>query len=132
MTQRYIPQEIIDRPKMGFGAPIGDWMRGPMRDWAEHHLSRDRLAQSGIHPTQVLQRWREHLDGTSNWQYPLWDVIVYQAWAEEWQKTEPEAVSGSSVGAAVGAPDTHGLVAAAEHHPSGSPSAARLGSFGTS
>lgn len=81
---KYVPKELIERPKMGFGVPIGDWMRGPLRDWAEELLSEKRLNEEGFLKTgDIRQKWEEHLSGRYNWQYHIWDVLMFEAWLDK-------------------------------------------------
>ena len=81
---KHVPKELIEREKMGFGAPIGDWLRGPLRGWAESLLDEARLRQEGFfHPAPIRQKWTEHLSGARNWQHHLWNVLMFQAWLEE-------------------------------------------------
>lgn len=78
---KYVPPELIARPKMGFGVPIDRWLRGPLRDWAENLLSAQALRQSGFFQAgEIQQKWKEHLSGRGNLQYLLWDVLVFQEW----------------------------------------------------
>jgi asparagine synthase (glutamine-hydrolysing) len=80
---RYVPRELIDRPKQGFGIPLDTWLRGPLRDWAEALLDEARLRREGfLHPAPVRQKWQEHLSGRRNWQHWLWNVLMFQSWIE--------------------------------------------------
>jgi asparagine synthase (glutamine-hydrolysing) len=83
LLYRHVPREIVERPKAGFGMPIGDWLRGPLRDWAETLLDERRLTAEGfIRPQAVRALWSDHLAGRSNWAYHLWDVLMFQSWLE--------------------------------------------------
>jgi asparagine synthase (glutamine-hydrolysing) len=80
---RHVPKHLVERPKMGFTLPIGQWLRGPLRPWAEELLSESRLAAGGLlNPAPILARWREHLDRRRDWHQSLWTVLMFQAWRE--------------------------------------------------
>jgi asparagine synthase (glutamine-hydrolysing) len=82
---RHVPPVLIERPKMGFSIPLGEWLRGPLRDWAETLLNERRLREAGLlNHAMVRQFWQEHIDGRRNWQYLLWNVLMLEAWRERW------------------------------------------------
>lgn len=82
---RHVPPALVERPKMGFGIPLGEWLRGPLRDWAETLLDEQRLREAGLLDTATVRRfWKEHLSGSRNWQYLIWDVLMLEAWRARW------------------------------------------------
>jgi asparagine synthase (glutamine-hydrolysing) len=84
LLYRHVPRAIVDRPKMGFGVPIGPWLRGPLRDWAEDLLSPRELSESGIFRSQPVRAlWDRHLAG-EHWEYALWCILSAQAWRRHW------------------------------------------------
>ena len=89
MLYRHVPQALIERPKQGFAVPIAQWLRGPLRDWAQALLEPARLRSEGYFDvTQVMRKWNEHQSGARNWQYLLWDVLMFQAWIESVERPE--------------------------------------------
>jgi asparagine synthase (glutamine-hydrolysing) len=81
ILEKHVPRAMFERPKSGFGVPIGDWLRGPLRDWAEDLLSPAALDALGLVDSKALRAiWQAHLDGRVNAQYGLWNVLMLQAW----------------------------------------------------
>jgi asparagine synthase (glutamine-hydrolysing) len=87
VLSRYVPDALIDRPKKGFGVPLGSWLRGPLRDWAEGLLGEQRLASQGLLNVALVRRtWTEHVSGQQNWSSHLWPILMLQAWLQTWGK----------------------------------------------
>lgn len=85
VLDRYVPRQLIDRPKMGFGVPLGEWLRGPLREWAEDLLSESELSQQGLLRVDLVRRaWQEHLSGKQERATQLWAVLMLQAWMRVW------------------------------------------------
>lgn len=86
LLYRYVPPALADRPKKGFAVPIGDWLRGPLREWAEALLSEDRLRNEGYFEVDSIRAlWNGHLNYTVNEPYRLWSVLMFQAWLAQLQ-----------------------------------------------
>jgi len=78
---KYLPQKLINRPKMGFGVPIGDWLRGDLRDWALDLLDPKKLENQGFFDSKVVSdKLQQHLSGARNNHYDLWGILMFQAW----------------------------------------------------
>jgi asparagine synthase (glutamine-hydrolysing) len=93
ILNKYVPQSLIDRPKMGFDVPIGAWLRGPLRGWAEELLDERRLRSEGFFDAlPIKQKWTEHLTGARNWQNEIWNILMFQSWLGESGKSEPEEI----------------------------------------
>lgn len=85
VLKRHVPAELIDRPKMGFGVPIGAWLRGPLQTWATDLLDPTLMREQGyLHAAPVQALWRSHLDRKGDHTYELWPVLMFQAWLQEW------------------------------------------------
>jgi asparagine synthase (glutamine-hydrolysing) len=83
VLDRHVPRAIVDRPKMGFGVPLGSWLRGPLVAWADELLDPHRLRSEGFFDAAAVSRyWLEHREGTRDWQYVLWDVLMFESWLE--------------------------------------------------
>ena len=84
LLYRHAPPAMFDRPKAGFAVPVGQWLKGPLRDWAEHLLSSERLAGDGYFDAALIRaRWQAHLDGRCDATSALWPVLMFQAWLDE-------------------------------------------------
>jgi asparagine synthase (glutamine-hydrolysing) len=93
---RYVPPHLFERPKMGFGVPIDAWLRGPLRPWAEDLLDEYKLRQDGLlNPGVVRAKWREFIDQGYPWHYPLWDVLMFQAWLRNQSVTRDQLATQS-------------------------------------
>ena len=85
LLYRYVPRGLVDRPKRGFSSPIGIWLRGPLRAWADELLDQRRLKGSGLYDTsQVHACWEEHLRGTSDHWRLLWGILMFEQWRRHW------------------------------------------------
>ena len=83
VLNQYIPNELIDRPKSGFGIPIGEWLRQPLREWAESLINPSRLDNEGYLKSDIVhQIWQEHLSGKYDWSARLWSILMFQSWLE--------------------------------------------------
>ncbi|MDH5493684.1 MAG: asparagine synthase C-terminal domain-containing protein, partial [Myxococcales bacterium] len=83
LLERYVPRELFERPKMGFGIPLGSWLRGPLRAWAEALLEPRRLRDEGYFEVgTVRRRWLAHQRGSADHAQELWGILMFQAWLE--------------------------------------------------
>ena len=84
LLYRHAPRKLFDRPKAGFAIPVGQWLKGPLRDWAEHLLAPGRLAGEGYFDAALVRaRWQAHLEGRCDATSALWPVLMFQAWLDE-------------------------------------------------
>ena len=83
ILNKYVPRKLVERPKMGFDMPIDSWLKGPLREWVEDLINEKKLKEENLlNPVLVRKKWKEHLDGTSNWQDHLWNVLIFQQWLQ--------------------------------------------------
>lgn len=83
ILQRHVPPALFERPKMGFGVPLDQWLRGPLKTWAQDLLSNSMLQKHNFLNTPLItERWQAHLSNKGNWQHHLWSVLMFQAWYE--------------------------------------------------
>jgi hypothetical protein len=84
LLYRHAPRELFQRPKAGFAIPVGQWIRGPLRDWADDLLDPNRMASEGwFDPAIVQRRWRDHVAGRSDSTPAIWAILMFQAWQRE-------------------------------------------------
>ncbi len=81
LLYRYVPESLVDRPKMGFGVPIEDWLKGPLSDWADDLLDEETLNKQGFFDSALVRKmWGEHKEGKRRWHVQLWRLLVFQMW----------------------------------------------------
>jgi asparagine synthase (glutamine-hydrolysing) len=85
MLYKHVPKNLIERPKMGFGVPLGTWLQGELKDWAWSLLNPQALAQQDVLDAKIIKKkWDEHQQGLRNWQSELWDVLMFLAWRQKY------------------------------------------------
>jgi len=96
---RYVPPRLTARPKHGFSVPVGDWLRGPLHEWAEDLLGGTRLRQQGFfHAEAVRKVWQQHLLGWRNQSDLLWSILMFQAWYDAWMNIDRPVMAASAKG----------------------------------
>ncbi len=84
LLEKYVPPALTERPKMGFGVPINRWLRADLKDWAQSLLSEEALNRTGLlNSSPITKAWEEHLTEKQDWEYPLWNVLMFQAWVSQ-------------------------------------------------
>jgi asparagine synthase (glutamine-hydrolysing) len=87
VLDRYVPPTLTRSPKSGFGVPVGNWLRGPLKRWAEELLSPARIARDGyLREEPIRDMWDAHQGRRRDWGYHLWDVLMFQSWLDTWEK----------------------------------------------
>lgn len=89
MLYKYVPKELVERPKMGFTIPIDSWLRGPLREWAHELLDETSIRRDGyLNPESIRLKWEEHVSGKRNWQHHIWNVLMFQSWLKNLHSTD--------------------------------------------
>ena len=84
ILNKYVPRDLTERPKMGFGIPLGDWLRDKLKDWAEYHLEENKLKNQGyFNYVKVRKLWHDHQSKKRDWSSILWPILIFQSWLEE-------------------------------------------------
>lgn len=95
ILKRYVPEPMFARPKLGFRMPVAAWLRTELRPWASELLDSHRLRKEGFFDAPVVQdRWQQHVSGSTSWGGQLWDVLMFQAWLEDWRSTARRPTGG--------------------------------------
>jgi asparagine synthase (glutamine-hydrolysing) len=89
VLDRYISRGLVERPKMGFAVPLADWLRGPLRNWAEDLLDPQRVGGGLFDVAGVRRMWSAHLDRSQNLAYALWTILMFEAWRRRWMSRTP-------------------------------------------
>jgi asparagine synthase (glutamine-hydrolysing) len=96
LAYKLVPRQLLDRPKSGFSVPIGEWLRGPLRPWAEELLDASRLRREGwLDADTVRHAWSTHLSGRIDWSTRLWTVLMFQTWLDHYDRALPPASKDS-------------------------------------
>ena len=84
VLKRYLPKKLIEKPKMGFSVPIGEWLRGPLKNWANELLDEKLIdSQKYFSKKSIKNKWSEHLKGRRDWSKQLWTILMFQSWLKE-------------------------------------------------
>jgi asparagine synthase (glutamine-hydrolysing) len=103
IAYKYVPKGLLERPKMGFGIPIDEWLRGPLKQWASDLLSPLALNRIGLlDPVPIAEKWAEHQTGARNWQHFLWNVLMFEAWNASYRPSQSSSPSSDRAIAASG------------------------------